>query len=90
MQKDVFDIHIIKKATDIFQNEVTDLLETNYIEILSKRKKVVLSVPTILYVLMTRKCAEIHVSGGTIYETRMTIGELENKLGKGFIKAHRG
>lgn len=66
------------------------MLETNYIEILTNRKKVVISVPTILYVLMTRKCAEIHVSGGTIYETRMTIGELEKKLGEGFIKVHRG
>ena len=34
--------------------------------------------------------AEIHISGDKVYETRMTLGELEKKLGEGFIKVHRG
>ena len=64
--------------------------ETKHITIISNRKKIVLGVRTILYVLMIGKSAEIHVSGGKIYETRMTLGELEEKLGGGFIKVHRG
>ena len=49
-----------------------------------------LNANTILYVLMIEKTAEIHVSGGRVYETRMKISELEEALGNGFIKAHRG
>ena len=64
--------------------------EAKYITITSNGKKLVLSVSTILYVLMVEKTAEIHVSGGKIYETRMTLRELEEKLGDGFIKVHRG
>ena len=64
--------------------------KTNYITIISNRKKIVLGISTILYVLMVGKNAEIHVSGGKIYTTRMNLGELEEKLGDGFIKVHRG
>lgn len=64
--------------------------ESKYITIISKGKKIVLSIDTILYVLMINKISEIHVSGGKIYETRMTIGELEEKLGDIFIKVNRG
>lgn len=64
--------------------------EERYITILSNRRKIVLSVSSILYVLMTGKSAEIHVSGGKVYETRMGIGQLEEALGEGFLKIHRG
>ena len=64
--------------------------ETKHIIITSNRKKLVLGVSTILYVFMKGKDAEIHVSGGKIYKTRMTLGEIENNLGEGFIKVHRG
>lgn len=64
--------------------------ETNYITIISNKKQVVLGVSTILYVLMVGKNAQIHVSGGKVYETRMTFFELEEKLGEGFIKVNRG
>lgn len=64
--------------------------ETKYITIISNRRKIVLSTSTILYVLMTGKNAEIHVFGDKIYETRMTLSELEKKLGESFIKVHRG
>ena len=64
--------------------------EAKYITIVSDGKKTVLSVSTILYVLMTRNNAEIHVSGGKIYKARMTLGELGKRLGEGFIKIHRG
>lgn len=64
--------------------------EAKLITIISNGKKIVLSTNTILYILMIEKIAEIHVSGGNIYKTRMTLGKLEEKLGGGFIKIHRG
>ena len=71
-------------------SEVFYLQKAKYITIISNNKKVVLNVSTILYVLMMGNNADIHVSGGTIYKTRMTFGEIEEKLGDGFIKIHRG
>lgn len=64
--------------------------KAKYITIISNKKKVVLNVSTILYVLMMGNNADIHVSRGTIYKTRMTFREIEEKLGDGFIKIHRG
>ena len=64
--------------------------EIKHITIISNGRKIVLSVSAILYVLMIEKTAEINVSGGHIYKTRMTLSELEKKLGDKFIKIHRG
>lgn len=64
--------------------------KAKYITIISNNKKVVLNVSTILYVLMMGNNADIHVSGGTVYKTRMTFREIEENLGDGFIKIHRG
>lgn len=64
--------------------------EAKNITIVSNRRKIVLGISTILYVIVTNKNAEIHVSGGKIYETREPLCELEDKLGDGFIKVHRG
>ena len=64
--------------------------EAKYITVISNGRKTVLGIRTILYVLMINKISEIHVSGGKIYQTRMTLSELEEKLGDGFIKVHRG
>lgn len=64
--------------------------EARYVTIISNRKKIVLGISTILYVLKMEKNAEIHTSGGMIYETRMKISEIEKILGEGFIKVHRG
>ena len=71
-------------------SEVSYLQKAKCITIISNNKKVVLNVSTILYVLMMRNTADIHVSGGTVYKTRMTFREIEEKLGDGFIKIHRG
>lgn len=65
-------------------------METKYLTIISNRKKIVLNVGTIFYVVMVGKNAEIHTSMGMIYETRMSLGEIEKSLGDGFIKIHRG
>ena len=66
------------------------MLESKYLSIISNGKDIVLDRDTILYVLMNKKIAEIHVAGGKTYHTRMTLGELEEKLGEGFLKIHRG
>ena len=71
-------------------NEVLDLQEEKYITIISNRKRIAIEIKTILYVFIKGKNANIHVSGGNIYRTRMTLGELEDKLGDGFIKINRG
>ncbi len=65
-------------------------MESKYLTIISDGKKLVLDSATVLYVLMNKKIAEIHVTGGKIFNTRMTLGELEEKLGEGFLKIHRG
>ena len=60
------------------------------IKIISKRKTIVVNISTIFYVLMSGKNAEIYVSGGHVYETRMPLQALEEQLGEEFIKLHRG
>ena len=64
--------------------------EARKITLISNRAKIVLDIGTILYVLMIGNNAEIHISGDKIYKTRMTLSELAEKLGEGFIKVHRG
>lgn len=65
-------------------------MESKHLTIISKGKKIILNTSTILYVLMAGKTAEIHVSGGRVYETRMTLAELEDLLDEGYLKIHRG
>ena len=64
--------------------------DIRHLEIVSERKKVVLAVSAILYLLANGRDVEIHVSGGRIYKTRASLSELEKKLGAGFIRIHRG
>ena len=56
--------------------------DTEYITVISDRKNVVIKSGEILYVLMNGKTAELHISDGHVYETRMTLGELEQRLGE--------
>ena len=64
--------------------------EERYITIVSERKMIALRVSTILYVLMNGKYANIHVLGDQVYRTTMTLGEIEEKIGDGFLRVHRG
>ena len=64
--------------------------DAKYITIITDRRKISIDISTILYAIMVGRCVEIHVSGGGIYETRMTLLELQEKLGESFIKVHRG
>lgn len=62
----------------------------NKISINYKRKKIDIEVEKILYVLMNRNDAEIHVSGNNVYMTRRTFAELKEQLGDSFIEVRRG
>lgn len=90
----IFRIYGRRRITRIIcqnkREKVTDLQEGKYITVISNRKKIVLGVSTVLYVIAAEKNLEIHVSGGKTYETRMTLTELEKSLGDDFIKVHRG
>lgn len=70
--------------------EVTYLNEPKYITIISNRKKIVLNINSILYIIMIGKNAEIHISKDEIYKTRMSFGEIQSKLDDSFIKVNRG
>lgn len=61
-----------------------------YITFTSNKRKIVLNIGSILYAAMEGNKARIHICGGEVYETRMTLGELEEKLGENFIKVSRG
>ena len=64
--------------------------EEKYITFISNKRKIVISIGTILYAVMEGNKAKIHICGGEVYETRMTLGKLEEKLGENFIKVSRG
>lgn len=66
------------------------MLGSNQITIASDKKKITLNVSTILYVLMKRNVASIHTISGEVYQTRLTLSELERMLGDGFLKVSRG
>lgn len=63
--------------------------EEKTITIASDKGNVRLETDTILYVVMQRNNAEIHVSGNRVYTTRMTLTELKERLGENFILVHR-
>lgn len=63
--------------------------KVKYITLRSGKKEILLDAGTVLYVQMARNIANIHLLGGTVYEVRMTLAELEKKLGDSFIKVHR-
>ncbi|MGN1104676.1 MAG: LytTR family transcriptional regulator [Candidatus Coproplasma sp.] len=64
--------------------------EIKKITVIANRKKVEIEVSSILYVLMKRKIAEIHVSGGDVYETRMTFADICSRLDERFLTVCRG
>lgn len=66
------------------------MLGSNKITIVSDKRKLTLNVSSILYVLMKRNMAAIHTVSGEVYETRLTLAELEKMLGDGFLKVSRG
>lgn len=63
--------------------------EEKIITVNSNKKDIQINVDRILYVLMEKNIAEIHVLGNNVYRTRITLSELETLLGDNFIKVHR-
>ena len=63
---------------------------TRTLDITTKWQHVKLNVGRILYVIMQKQDAEIHLYGGKIYTTRITCGELKEQLGEDFLEIRRG
>ncbi|MGI6021109.1 MAG: LytTR family transcriptional regulator DNA-binding domain-containing protein [Lachnospiraceae bacterium] len=63
--------------------------DERYITVTSNRKKIQIGISTILYVIMKRNDAEIHVAGNKIFTVRMTLKKLKEELGDGFLAVHR-
>lgn len=70
--------------------EVPDMQEAGTITIISNKQEVVLNISQILYVQMKGNFAFIHISCVLVYQTRITLVELEKTLGDNFIKVKRG
>ncbi|MDD6278635.1 MAG: LytTR family transcriptional regulator DNA-binding domain-containing protein [Oscillospiraceae bacterium] len=64
--------------------------ESRTITIHYKWKLVKIEIDKIIYVLMKRQDAEIHVYGDKTYVTRITCVELKKQLGESFIEIRRG
>lgn len=65
-------------------------MQNKHITVISDRKEIVLNTEMILYIMKVDKNIQIHMSDGKMYKTRMTLTEIENLIGDGFIKIHRG
>lgn len=61
-----------------------------YISVHSKRKDHLVEIDRILYVLMKRNDAEVHVYGGSVYVTRRAYSEFVKELGEDFMEIRRG
>ena len=69
---------------------MSDLYRNNTIIIRHQWKKVEIELEKIVYVIMHRQDAEIHVYGDKTYKARITCEELKKKLGECFIEIRRG
>lgn len=49
----------------------------------------VINADTIRYIQMKRNYAEVHLTNGAVFTSRITMDELEQHLGDDFIKVHR-
>lgn len=73
-----------------YESEEINLQKQNTITLIVKRKEVIVSISTILYVLMTGNSAKIHVRGGKVYEARIPLVNLMEVLEEDFILIRRG
>ena len=65
-------------------------MEENTITFISDRKTYTIPVTSILYVMMKKQDAYVHLSDGSVLKTRMTFAEFQNALGDAFIRLSRG
>lgn len=64
--------------------------EHTSITISYKRKKIEINIEKIVYILMKKQNAEIHVYGGRVYTARITCEVLKGQLGENFLEVRRG
>ena len=60
------------------------------ISILADRKHCNIPIANILYVMMKKQDAYVHLFDGSVLKTRITITEFQDELGDDFIRIHRG
>lgn len=60
------------------------------ISILTDRKRCTIPIANILYVMMKKQDAYVHLFDGSVLKTRITITEFQELLGDDFIRIHRG
>lgn len=57
--------------------------------IVVEKEEIRLEITAILYIVMSRNNANIHIAKDTVYTTRMTLAELRDRLGDEFLLVHR-
>ena len=60
------------------------------ISFIAERKHYNIPVDEILYVLMKKQDAYVHLADGSVLKTRKTFAEFQDELGDNFIRIHRG
>ena len=60
------------------------------ISILTDRKHCTIPIADILYVMMKKQDAYVHLADGSVLKTRKTFAEFQDELGDDFIRIHRG
>ena len=65
-------------------------MEEKTITFISDRKTYTIPVMSILYVMMKKQDAYVHIWDGSILKTRMTFAEFSEALGDDFIRLNRG
>ena len=58
------------------------------ISFISERKHYNISAEEILYVLMKKQDAYVHLADGSVLKTRKTFAEFQDELGADFIRIH--
>lgn len=69
--------------------DVRGFPDGTYLSITVNRKRIMVNVNTVLYADVERNVAELHLSDGSVYRTRITLTALEKGLGDGFLKVSR-
>ena len=65
-------------------------MEQKTITFISERATLTIPIVSILYVIMKKQDAFIHVADGRVLKTRMTFAQLREELGDNFIRLKRG
>lgn len=60
------------------------------ISFIAERKHYNIPVEKILYVLMKKLDAYVHLADGSVLKTRKTFAEFQDELDDNFIRIHRG